>query len=280
MSEPGRLVQDAILELVAANRILGNEGVVDALGHVSRRHPGDPGRYLLSCSRGPALVTEDDIMEFDLDSNPVDQRGRSMYAERPIHGCIYQARPDVHAVCHSHAHPLIPFTVTGVPLRPVWVMGAAAGGKVPAWDIREDFPHDGGMLVTSNTLGSSLAARLGAGRACLLAGHGAVVAEQTIRRAVLAAISLVTNAQILLQSRMLAAMQDAGEPRFLSSAETSAMEELTFSPRALERMWEYWAARAGVSSGQTARYNADPASDAGAARPAGSAPSFSGEVPS
>jgi len=249
VSEQGQLVRDAVRELVAANRILGNEGVVDALGHVSRRHPGDPGRYLLSCSRGPALVTEDDIMEFDLDSNPVDQCGRSMYAERPIHGCIYRARPDVHSVCHSHAHPLIPFTVTGVPLRPVWVMGAAIGGEVPVWDIREDFPHDGGMLVTSNTLGSSLATRLGAGRACLLAGHGAVIAGQTLRRAVVAAISLVTNAEILLQSRMLAALRDAGEPRLLSPAEISAMEELALGPRALERMWEYWAARAGVRSG-------------------------------
>ncbi len=119
MSEQSQSVKEAIRELVTANRILGNEGVVDALGHVSLRHPEDAGRYLLSCSRSPALVTEDDIMEFDLDSNPIDQRGRNMYLEHSIHGCLYRARPDVNAVCHSHARPLIPFAVTGMPIKPV-----------------------------------------------------------------------------------------------------------------------------------------------------------------
>ena len=109
MSEHSQIANDAVRELVTANRILGHEGVVDALGHVSVRHPENAGRYLLSCSRSPELVTEDDIMEFDLDSNPIDQRGRNMYVERSIHGCVYQARPDVNAVCHSHAHELIPF---------------------------------------------------------------------------------------------------------------------------------------------------------------------------
>jgi len=156
-------------------------------------------------------VTEDDSMEFDLDSNPIDQRGRDMYSERSIHGCMYRARPDVNAVCHSHAHPLIPFAVTGVPIKPVWVVGAAIGNEVPTWGIREDFPNDDGMLIVNDTIGSSMAKRLGAGRACLLAGHGAVVVEETIRCVVQVAISLVTNAELLMQSRMLAVMHDARE---------------------------------------------------------------------
>jgi HCOMODA/2-hydroxy-3-carboxy-muconic semialdehyde decarboxylase len=253
VSQPAQIVQDAVHQLVMANRILAHEGIVDALGHVSVRHPGDPGRYLLSCSRSPALVTEDDIMEFDLDSNPVGPRDRGMYAERPIHGCIYRTRPDVTAVCHTHASPLIPFTVSGVSLKPIWVMGAVIGQEVPVWDIRHDFPDDDGLLVASNTAGSSLARRLGAGRACLLAAHGAVIADQTIRRAVQAAIALVTNAQILTQSRILAGTHGAGELRFLSSAEISAMAELASSPRALQRMWEYWATRAGYDEGDIAR---------------------------
>jgi HCOMODA/2-hydroxy-3-carboxy-muconic semialdehyde decarboxylase len=127
MSERRERSDEAIRELAAANHILASEGVVDALGHVSCRHPENPERYLLSCSRSPELVRETDIMEFDLENNPVDQRGRAMYAERPIHGAVYRARPDVGAVCHSHAHPLIPFSVTGVPLRPVFVLGATVG---------------------------------------------------------------------------------------------------------------------------------------------------------
>lgn len=253
MSEQRQSVKQAIRELVTANRILAHEGVVDALGHVSLRHPEDAGRYLLSCSRSPALVSEDDIMEFDLDSHPLDQRGRSMYAERAIHGCIYRARPDVHAVCHSHAHPLIPFTVTGVPLQPVWVMGAVIGEEVPLWDIREDFPQEEGMLVINNAIGSSLVKRLGDGRACLMASHGAVIVASTIRHVVQVAISLVTNAELLMQSRLLAGTQEARALRLLSSGEIRAMTDLMFSPGALERMWHYWAARAGYGEGLAAR---------------------------
>jgi ribulose-5-phosphate 4-epimerase/fuculose-1-phosphate aldolase len=248
-----QIVRDTIRELVTANRILSHEGVVDALGHVSMRHPENAGRYLLACSRSPGLVTEDDIMEFDLDSNPIGQRGRSMYAERPIHGCMYRARPDVNAICHSHAPQLIPFTVTGIPIKPVWVMGAAMGEEVPLWDIREDFPHDDGMLIVNNTIGSSMARRFGAGRTCLLAGHGAVIVETTIRRVVAVAIGLVTNAEILMHSRTLILMQDARDVRYLTSGEVRAMAELIFNPRALERMWDYWATRAGHGAGETAR---------------------------
>jgi ribulose-5-phosphate 4-epimerase/fuculose-1-phosphate aldolase len=106
-------------------------------------------RYLLSSSRSPELVTEDDIMEFDLDSNPIDQRGRGIFAERSIHGSVYKARPDVNAVCHNHAQQLIPFAATAMPIKVVWVMGAAIGDEVPIWDIRDDFPTDDGMLITT-----------------------------------------------------------------------------------------------------------------------------------
>jgi HCOMODA/2-hydroxy-3-carboxy-muconic semialdehyde decarboxylase len=240
----------AVRELVAANRILASENVVDALGHVSRRHPEDPERYLLSCSRSPALVSEEDIVEFDLENKPIDPRGRSMYAERPIHGAVYRARPDVGAVCHSHAHPLIPFSVASVPLRPMFVLGATIGEEVPVWDIREDFPDDGGMLVVNDVIGSSLARRLGAHQACLLAGHGAVIAEETVKRVVQVAISLVTNAALLLQSHLLASTQDDSELRFLSPSEINAMTELALSHGPAERMWEYWATRAGQDTNQ------------------------------
>jgi HCOMODA/2-hydroxy-3-carboxy-muconic semialdehyde decarboxylase len=251
MSERHESADAAIRELVAANHILASQGVVDALGHVSSRHPEDPERYLLSCSRSPALVGEEDIMEFDLDNKPIDQRGRPVYVERPIHGAVYRARPDVGAICHSHAHPLIPFSVTRVPLRPVFVLGATVGEEVPVWDIREDFPDDGGMLVVNDTIGSSLARRLGAGRACLLAGHGAVVADETVARAVQVAISLVTNAALLLESVVLAATQRDSELRFLSSAEIDAMAAIALSPGPLERMWEYWANRADHEPNET-----------------------------
>src|SRR5579875_3839761 len=99
-------------DLVIANRILAHEGVVDAFGHVSIRHPERPDRFFLSCSRSPELVVREDLMEFDLECRPLDQRGRTMYSERPIHGALYEARPDVQAVVHNHAYEVIPFGIT------------------------------------------------------------------------------------------------------------------------------------------------------------------------
>ena len=125
-------VDSAIIDdLVAANRILANQGVLDAFGHVSIRHPKDPNRYLMSQSRAPMLVSADDIMEYDLDSNPVEQRGRSMVAERFIHGQIYKGRPDVNAVIHSHSPTVVPFSVTQVPLKPIAHTAGFLYGGVP-----------------------------------------------------------------------------------------------------------------------------------------------------
>jgi HCOMODA/2-hydroxy-3-carboxy-muconic semialdehyde decarboxylase len=126
-------VQAAIGELVMANRILGNEGVVDAFGHISIRHPENAGRYFLAYSRSPGLVTEADIVEFDIDSNRLDGTNRAIYAERFIHGCLYRARPDVMSVCHSHAHAVVPFAVTNTPIEPIWVMASGGGPNVPNW---------------------------------------------------------------------------------------------------------------------------------------------------
>ena len=132
-----------IRNLVVANRILGNEGVVDAFGHISIRHPENPERYFLACSRSPGLVTEDDIVEFDLDSNRLDGTNRAIYAERFIHGCVYKARPDVMSVCHSHAHAVVPFTVTNTPIEPIWVMASGSGTNASLPDLRSSDARHG-----------------------------------------------------------------------------------------------------------------------------------------
>ena len=125
--------------LVIANRILAKEGVVDAFGHISIRHPDNPDRYIMSCSRSPGIVTMDDLMEYTLDGDPIDQRDRPMYAERFIHGGVYEARPEVQAVVHNHSNAVIPFGVTGVKLRPMVHFGSTMGVDVPVWDIRRNF---------------------------------------------------------------------------------------------------------------------------------------------
>ena len=149
-------VPQAISTVVTANRILAREGIVDALGHVSLRHPEHPDRYLLSCSRSPELVVEDDIMTFTLDGEPVDGDARTPYTERFIHGALYEARPEIASVVHNHAYDVIPFGITEAPLRPVINVAAAIGEQVPVWDIRDRF-GDTNSLVTNMEQGRDLA---------------------------------------------------------------------------------------------------------------------------
>ena len=224
--------------LVTANRILAREGVVDAYGHVSIRHPERPDRYILSQSRAPDLVELSDLMEYTLEGDPVDQQGRSMYTERPIHGGSYQAREDGMAIVHNHSPTVIPFSVTDTPLRPMFHLGAIIGSELPVWDIRDNF-QDTNMLVTNMEQGRDLAACLGGRRVSLMRGHGCVIAGQTIREVVMASVYLQVNAGLLLQSLQL------GEVKYLSPGEIEMMSDSQMRLTGQERAWEYWANRAG-----------------------------------
>ena len=135
---PDRL-DDIRHELSLASRMLANEGVLDGFGHVSVRHPNDPQRFFLSRSRSPQLVEPADLLEFDLESQPVRATSVHLFAERVIHGCIYQARPDVMAVCHHHGAAVLPFCIAGVDIVPVFHVGAAMGETVPFWDQQDEF---------------------------------------------------------------------------------------------------------------------------------------------
>jgi HCOMODA/2-hydroxy-3-carboxy-muconic semialdehyde decarboxylase len=226
--------------LMAANRILANEGVVDAFGHVSVRDPRNPGRYVMSYARSPALVEHADLMVFERDGTPVDARGRRPYGERMIHGAIYEARSDVNAVIHHHAYSVIPFSVTSTPLVPLSHTASVIGAHIPVWDIAKRF-GDTDTLVRSMDKGRDLAAALADNTCVLMRGHGAVVVGASIVQAVLSAIYLEINARILLQTLTL------GEaPITLSEAEIELARETQFSPLGADRAWEYYCRRAGV----------------------------------
>ncbi len=225
--------------LVAANRILAREGVVDAFGHVSIRDPRNENRYVLARSRSPELVEQSDLMEFALDGTPVDARGRTPYGERVIHGAIYEMRSDVHAVVHNHSYAVLPFTIVEQPLRPLIHMAAVIGAQVPVWDIRDDF-GDSDMLVRRMDQARSLAAKLGNNTCVLMRGHGAVVAARNVKEAVMIAFYLQVNAQVQLQALGL------GDPTALSPAEIELSSATQFSPLALDRAWEYFCVRAGI----------------------------------
>ena len=225
--------------LVAANRILANENIVDAFGHVSVRHPQFRDRYVMSRSRSPALVELSDLMEFDRRTgDPLDARGRRPYGERMIHGAVYEARPEINSVVHHHAYDVLPFSVTSTPLRPVAHTASIIGSEVPVWDIAENFGATD-MLVRTMEMGRDLAQTLGSNQCLLMRGHGAVVAGESVQQAVMTAIYLQVNARILLQARTL------GEPHALSDEEIALSTSAQFSPLAMDRVWEYLCLRAG-----------------------------------
>lgn len=231
-------IENTKRDLVLANRILAREGVIDDFGHVSIRHPDDPGRYFLARSRSPELVTSDDIMEFTLEGDPIDQRGRPMYSERAIHGAIFMARPDVHAVGHHHPRSVLPFTVADIPLKPLFHMASLIGETVPLWDSQPEF-GDTNMLVDDLPKGRSLAKTLGQGRVALLRGHGAVVVGENVRNMVMASVYLKENAELVLQARQL------GKLYYLTPGEVQITGDMLRGQLASDRAWDYYVARAG-----------------------------------
>src|ERR1044072_2889800 len=207
------LAAAVIDDLVLASHILANEGVLDAYGHVSMRHPTNPDRYLMARSRAPALITAADIIEFDLYSNPVTPTQARLFTELFIHGSIYRARPDVKAVVHSHSPTVIPFGISDVSLKPVFHLGAFLYGGVPVHEISEH-TSDGEMLVRDARLGDALAKTLGDKIVALMRGHGNVVVGPSLQHAVFRAVYTEVNAR--LQS---VAIGLGGKGRYMSLAE-------------------------------------------------------------
>jgi HCOMODA/2-hydroxy-3-carboxy-muconic semialdehyde decarboxylase len=223
-------------ELALASRILANEGVLDAFGHVSIRHPDDPGRYFLPRSRSPQLVEPADVLEFTLDSEPVEEPTEKLFAERVIHGCIYEARPDVMAVCHHHAPAVLPFCIASVPIVPVFHLGAAGGEHMPFWDQQEEF-GDTNLLVVKPEEGRSLARALGERPAILMTHHGATVVGRDVRELVSRSIFMCQNAQYQLQAHLL------GKVAPMSSGEVRLAGTINSLPNVVGRTWEYWTMR-------------------------------------
>ncbi len=239
-------------DLMAGNRILAHHGVLDAYGHVSIRDPENPNQFILSRSRAPELVTEEDFMVFDFTGevvNPEDKRGP--YNERFIHAAIYEARPDVNSVCHSHTPSIIPFGITGIPLKPVWHQAAALGTNVPIWDVADEFPGPN-MLVNTVDMGRSLAQTLSTERLALMRGHGCVfVGRQTPDVVRFGVYALDVNARVLT----LAHLMNGGNVKYLSDIEVQGRaqgvrpsgEQFTPSPGGGGgREWEAWCAQVGL----------------------------------
>jgi ribulose-5-phosphate 4-epimerase/fuculose-1-phosphate aldolase len=219
-------------DLVAASRILAQQGVLDAYGHVSARSDRKPERFIMSRSRAPALVTAADLMELDSDSEALAGDKRKGFIERYIHGEIYRARPEVMAIVHSHSPSVIPFGVTRTKLRPVYHMGSFLWSGAPVFDIRK-FREDNDLLIRDRPLGQALATTLSSSNCVLMRGHGMTVIGDSVPEAVFRAIYTEMNARLQLQASQL-----EGPIEFLSEEEgrrSSAANRGT-----LERPWELW----------------------------------------
>jgi ribulose-5-phosphate 4-epimerase/fuculose-1-phosphate aldolase len=227
---------DLVADLVAGNRILAQEGIVDGYGHISVRHPGNRERFLLARSLAPELVTAVDILEFGLNGEPTDAKGRTPYKERFIHSEIYRARADVNAVVHCHTPSLIPFADSTVPLRPMYHQSAFLAAGVPVFDIRQAAGMTN-MLVETAPLGAALARVLADKPAVLMRGHGAVVTADSILNVVGRRIYLDLNARMQAQAIAL-----GGKITYIDPEEAKKYAASDNYSRA----WELWKRKAGA----------------------------------
>jgi ribulose-5-phosphate 4-epimerase/fuculose-1-phosphate aldolase len=231
-------MSEQILDLVIATRTLAEHGVIDAYGHASIRSTADRNHYFMPRNLAPELVTEADILEFDLDSQPVAKDAPAAYNERFIHGEIYKQRPDVMAIVHNHSPSVVPFACTATQLHPMFHMSAFIGLGVPIWDIRDAQPGSD-MLVRSAYLGDHLAKKLAKHPAVLMRGHGSTVVGENLQRAVGRTIYLEQNARMQFQATVLAG-GDAGRIVFMDDAEVRA----NVSWQNYDRAWNLWKTRA------------------------------------
>lgn len=240
-----RSLDEVIADIVTANHILSSEGVVDAFGHVSARHPDHPDRFLLSRALSPEFIQASDIQQYYLDGSPVGPDARKGYLERFIHAALYEARPDVASAIHSHSHAVLPFTVVGEKIRPVTHSCATIGHDVPVWDAQDEF-GDTTLLIANMDMGRDFARVLGANNAALMRGHGSTVVGHSVREATYTAVYLQVNADLQLKASAFPPV------KYLSRGEIDLICARLARARPSEgydRAWDYWAQRARARRG-------------------------------
>ena len=243
MSQPpksaGRVEPSLLADLAAASRILAERGVVDAAGHVSLRHPAAPDRYFMSSAMAPALVTPDDIVEYNLDSEPCNADGRSSFLERFIHGEIYTARPDIQSIVHSHSPSVIPFGLVDVKMEAMFHNAGFLAQGVPVFDIAARFGATD-MVVGDRPRGAALAESMGDADVALMRAHGSVACGPTLPMAVFRAVYTEVNARIQHWTAALAATQGAGAKKMASLSQEEGRLADVLNKGACLRAWDLW----------------------------------------
>lgn len=224
------MADQVVLDLVDANNILFDRGVLDAYGHVSARDPEYPERFFLARNMAPALVAAEDIQSFDRNAETADER--PSYLERFIHAELYRARPDVMSVVHSHSAAVLPFSVVDRPLRAVSHMAGFLGVGAPVFEIRDSVGEASDLLIRNRDLGRSLAKSLGDAAVVLMRGHGSVAVgasvQQVVHRAVFTELNARTQAEAL----------GLGTCTYLTAEE--AIAAAASNDGQVMRAWELW----------------------------------------
>ncbi len=222
-------------DLATASRILSDQGVFDAAGHVSMRDPHRADRFLMSRSLAPALVTADDIMAFTLDCEPCDARGRQPFIERFLHGGIYRLRPDVMAVAHGHTPSVVPFGLVTTPMLATYHNAAFLAAGVPVFDIRTRFGATN-IVINDTDRGTALAEALGDKAVLLLRAHGFVAVGPSLQAAVFRAVFTEISARVQLQAATL-----GGPIAALDTEEGRLADAINLAT--VGRSWEFWKRR-------------------------------------
>jgi len=230
----GPVPDELLKDLAAASRILVAQGVVDGFGHVSLRHPTAPNRFLMSRSLAPALVTPDDILEYDLEGQAINANGRGSFLERFIHSEIYKARPDINSVVHSHSPSVIPFGLVRIKMQAMFHNAAFLAEGVPVFDISEKFGATD-MLVGNGAKGEALAQTMGPKDVVLMRAHGSVACAASLQMAVFRAVYTEVNARVQHWTQALAQGEAVA---VLSQDEGRLADEV--NRNAGIRAWDLW----------------------------------------
>ena len=230
----GPVAAEFLTDLAAASRILAERGVVDAFGHISQRHPDSPNRYFMSTSMAPALVTPDDIIEYNLDSEPCNANGRGSFLERFIHGEIYKARPEINSVAHSHSPSVIPFGLVDSKMQAMFHNAAFLAAGVPVFDISKKFGATD-MLVSDCPKGVAFAECLADKDIALMRAHGSVACGPTLQLAVFRAVYTEVNSRVQHWTMAL-----SGGGRIASLDEEEGRLADVPNQGACMRAWQLW----------------------------------------
>lgn len=212
--------------LIRANHILHAHGLVDAFGHISIRDPNDSTRYIIAAydPGAPALVkSHDDFILYHVeDSSPYDASAPQGYAERYIHGEVFRRLPEAMCVVHSHSEAVIPFTLAGQHVTPVFHMAGFMGAApLPVYIA----PAGSDMLIKNSELGTALASHLSPEVPVVLQHkHGFTTFGGSVEEAVYRAVYTQTNCRLLGKALELAG--ERGGVEFLTKEECNACSEM------------------------------------------------------